>query len=159
MLYRLFWCRYRYFLFSIWKVVSACQNESGKKVNAPILLAICGFCAEKKRKKIRILRSFAAICILHLRLLYHTRKACTSHTITFWQDFDQCGIDQGNIFQNNQCQIFSQIWHVLVYSAPLILVFRVDFQPKKIFQVLSASAGQPRWWLYSSRHWIIKPKF
>ena len=72
------------FLFSIWKVVSACQNESGKKVNAPILLAICGFCAEKKRKKIRILRSFAAICILHLRLLYHTRKACTSHNSLLW---------------------------------------------------------------------------
>ena len=100
MLYRLFWCSIHiYFLFSIWKVVSACQNESGKKVNAPILLAICGFCAEKKRKKIRILRSFAAICILHLRLLYHTRKACTSHATMFWQDFDQ---DGPNLYFSNQ---------------------------------------------------------
>ena len=52
-----------YFLFRKY-VVSACQNESGKKVNAPILLAICGFCAEKKDKKDSYLEIFCGYLYL-----------------------------------------------------------------------------------------------
>ena len=44
--------------------MSACQNESGKKVNAPILLAICGFCAEKKEKKDSYLEIFCGYLYL-----------------------------------------------------------------------------------------------
>ena len=115
--YRLFWCRYRYFLFSISEVVSACQNESGKKVNAPILLAICGFCAEKKEKKDSYLEIFCGY-------LYLTFAAAVSYKegmyITQYYAFTRFWpwltialfLKTINAKYSGKAD---QIWHVLVY--------------------------------------------